>query len=95
MAKHVKQQTEKQKGQNYLHGAAILTAGVILLRQKSGTCCTMVIEGSQYQKLTGFAPAYEAELQKLLDPEHISFTIVQTENSCLIGAALTAFAPKV
>ena len=32
MAKHVKQQTEKQKGQNYLHGAAILTAGVIIMK---------------------------------------------------------------
>ena len=72
--------------------AAILTAGVVRISQEPGTCCTLVIEGSQYQKLSGFAAAYEAELKELLSPHHISFHIVQLENSCLIGAALTAFA---
>ena len=72
--------------------AAILTAGVVLLRHEPGSCCTLVIEGSQYWKLAGFAPAYESALEELLSPKNISFSIVQTENSCLIGAALTAFA---
>ena len=72
--------------------AAVLTAGVVLLCHEPGSCCTLVIEGSQYHKLTGFAPAYESALQELLRPGNITFSIVQTENSCLIGAALAAFA---
>lgn len=75
--------------------AAILTAGAILLSHEPGSVCTMVIEGSQYQKLAGFAPAYEDALQELLSPHDISFRIFQTENSCLIGAALTAFAREM
>ncbi len=72
--------------------AAILTAGVILLRHSYGQHCTFVIEGSQYEKLTGFGPAYEAELAALLQPAGVTFAIVQAENSCLTGAALSAFA---
>ena len=72
--------------------AAILTAGVVLLSHSAGQCCTLVIEGSQYGKLTGFGPAYEKELEALLTPGKITFAIRQAENSCLIGAALSAFA---
>ena len=32
MAKHIAQESGKKKGQNYLHGAAILTAGVIIMK---------------------------------------------------------------
>ena len=32
MAKHMAQENGKKKGQNYLHGAAILTAGVIIMK---------------------------------------------------------------
>ena len=32
MAKHMPQENGKKKGQNYLHGAAILTAGVIIMK---------------------------------------------------------------
>lgn len=32
MAKHMEKPTEKKKGQNYLHGAAILTVGVIVMK---------------------------------------------------------------
>ena len=72
--------------------AAILTAGVILFRHRAGDVCTMVIEGSQFDKLTGFAAAYTAELASLLKPYQIGFQIFQAENNCLIGAALAAFA---
>lgn len=72
--------------------AAILTAGVILFRHSSGEICTMAIEGSQFDKLTGFRDAYNTELGTLLTPHRISFKIVQSENNCLVGAALSAFA---
>ena len=72
--------------------AAILTAGVILFRHNPGSCCTMVIEGSQYQKLTGFGPSFEREMETILAPYGISFAVTLQENSCLIGAALAAFA---
>ena len=72
--------------------AAILTAGAILRSCPEGECCTMVIEGSQYEKLTGFAEAFQKELAELLDPRHITCHIQKVENSCLIGAAIAAFA---
>lgn len=72
--------------------AAILTAGVVLLSHEPGQHCTMVIEGSQYEKLTGFAAHYRKELTALLAPCQITYDIVQTEGSCLLGAALAAFA---
>ena len=72
--------------------AAILTAGPVLRSCAPGEYCTMVIEGSQYSKLTGFGPAFRQELAALLQPCGIGFEITQVENSCLIGAALAAFA---
>lgn len=72
--------------------AAILTAGVIVFSHARGSRCTMVIEGSQYGKLTGFAAGYEEELKALLKPYGISFAVSLQENSCLTGAALAAFA---
>lgn len=72
--------------------AAILTAAVILFRPSQEKNCTLVIEGSQYYKLTGFGPAYTRELEALLQPHRISFTVTRQDNSCLIGAALSAFA---
>lgn len=72
--------------------AAILTAGPVLRSCGPGETCTMVIEGSQYSKLTGFGPAFRQELAALLNPYGIGFEITQVENSCLIGAALAAFA---
>lgn len=72
--------------------AAILTAGTILLAHAPGQFCTMVIEGSQFRKLTHFGDCYQNELNALLTPHKIGFRILQTENSCLVGAALAVFA---
>lgn len=72
--------------------AAILTAGAIVRSCREQSECVMVIEGSQYEKLTGFAEAFRNELAKLLDPRHITCHIRKTENSCLLGAAAAAFA---
>ena len=71
--------------------AAVLTAAPILRSNPSG-CCTLVIEGSQFHRLTGFADCFLQELETLLNPWHITFSISSAENSCLIGAALAAFA---
>ena len=72
--------------------AAILTAGVVRFCHQPGQHCTMVIEGSQYEKLTGFAANYRTELDALLAPHQITYDIAQTVGSCLVGAALAAFA---
>lgn len=71
--------------------AAVLTAGPILRSSPQG-CCTLVIEGSQFHRLTGFADSFRQELDVLLKPRQISWTITAAENSCLLGAALAAFA---
>lgn len=71
--------------------AAVLTAGPIL-RSNPGACCTVVIEGSQYHRLTGFADCFRRELDALLSPRQITCSITSAENSCLLGAALAAFA---
>lgn len=71
--------------------AAVLTAGPIL-RSTSQECCTLVIEGSQFHRLTGFADCFHRELKALLDPRHIEYNVTAVENSCLLGAALAAFA---
>lgn len=88
--------TAKQIARTMVHRAAkiaaILTAGTILLSHAPGQCCTMVIEGSQFQKLTHFGDCYQSELKTLLTPHRIGFRILQTENSCLVGAALSVFA---
>lgn len=72
--------------------AAILTAGTILRSCAEGDTCTLVIEGSQYTKLTGFAEAFRKEVNDLLNSYHIQVVIEQWEDSCLTGAALAAFA---
>ena len=71
--------------------AAVLTAGPVLRSQPQGHC-TLVIEGSQFHRLTGFGDHFRQELDTLLKPRNITHTITTTENSCLLGAALAAFA---
>ena len=72
--------------------AAVLTAGPIVRSCAPEQTCTMVIEGSQYRKLTSFGDLFRQELSKLLMPSRIAFAIKEVENSCLIGAAIAAFA---
>ena len=72
--------------------AAILTAGPALRSCREGETCTIVIEGSQYSRLTGFGNCFRQELGALLRPYGIGYAITQVENSCLLGAALAAFA---
>ena len=72
--------------------AAILTAGPLLKSCRSGSQCTMIIEGSQYWKLTGFAQCFDHELKEILSPYNIPFSVVKVDNSCLLGAALAAYA---
>ena len=74
--------------------AAVLTAGPILRSLPQG-CCTLVIEGSQFHRLTGFADCFRRELETLLAPRNITCAITATENSCLLGAALAAFAQPI
>lgn len=71
--------------------AAVLTAGPIARSEPRG-CCTLVIEGSQFHRLTGFADCFTRELEELLKPRNMEFSIATVENSCLLGAALAAFA---
>ena len=75
--------------------AAVLTAGPVVRSCAPGEHCAMVIEGSQYTKLTGFEELFRKELESLLKPRNIALTIAQVENSCMIGAALAAFAEPV
>lgn len=75
--------------------AAILTAGPVVRSCPAGGKCTLVIEGSQFRKLTGFGDAFRRELEQLLMPYGIGFSIAEVENSCLIGAALAAFAEEM
>lgn len=72
--------------------AAVLTAGPVIRGCKPGQVCTMVIEGSQFRKLTGFGDLFRQELHRLLKPSNISVAIREVDNSCLIGAAIAAFA---
>jgi len=72
--------------------AAILTAGAILKSCAAGSPCSMVIEGSQYWKLTGFGKGFDIELGKILEPYGIRVSVAKVENSCLLGAALAAYA---
>ncbi len=74
--------------------AAVLTAGPILRSAPQG-CCTLVIEGSQFHRLTGFSDCFHQELKALLAPQQIEYTITAVENSCLLGAALAAFAQPI
>ena len=71
--------------------ASILCAGPILLKNAKGTT-RIAIEGSQFWKLEGFRSNFIRELTTILSPRNIDFQICCTENSCLFGAALAAFA---
>lgn len=75
--------------------AAILTAGAVLRSCEPGDTCKMVIEGSQYTKLTFFGEFFRKELEDLLSPYGIRVGITQAENACLIGAAVAAFAEEM
>ena len=72
--------------------AAILTAGAVLRGCPENSDCRMVIEGSQFSKLTGFGDSFLESLRELLLPGRIRVEVARVENSCLIGAALAAFA---
>lgn len=72
--------------------AAVLTAGAILKSCGAGRQCSMIVEGSQYWKLTGFAKFFDMELHTILAPYGIRVSVAKVENSCLLGAALAAFA---
>ena len=70
--------------------AAILCAGPILRCAQPGETVPTAGEGSQYWRLTGFREAFHRELE-VLTPDR-TVKIVKTEESCLRGAALAAFA---
>ena len=70
----------------------VLTAGPVIRSCSPGQICTMVIEGSQLRKLTGFGDLFRKELHDLLKSGEITVVIKEVDNSCLIGAAIAAFA---
>jgi len=70
--------------------AAVLCAGPILRCSDPGEEIPAAVEGSQYWRLTGFREAFHRELALLLPDRAVK--IVKTEESCLRGAALAAFA---
>ena len=72
--------------------AAILCAGPIRKAAQPGSTVRVAVEGSQYWKLTGFREAFNQELPALLAPAGVRYQIVKSENACLAGAALAAFA---
>lgn len=72
--------------------AAILTAGCVLRSMVKGRPVRIAVEGSTFWKLTGFQQQFCEELSELLVPYGEVFSIVRTENACLIGAARAAFA---
>jgi len=72
--------------------AAVLCAGPVLRCTAAGEAAAIAMEGSQYTKLHGFREAFTRALTNLLKPRKIDFAIVQTDNACLKGAALAAFA---
>ena len=70
--------------------AAVLCAGPILRCSDAGEEIPVAVEGSQYWRLTGFREALHDALDRLLPDRAVK--IVRTENACLRGAALAAFA---
>ena len=72
--------------------AAILTAGAVLRCRKNGDSCGIVIEGSQFYKLTGFGAAFTRELDAILVPYSITTHLNQEEKRSLQRAAMAAFA---
>ena len=72
--------------------AAILCAGPVLRCTAPGEEVRIAVEGSQFRKLHGFRDHFRQELDALLRFRNIRFAFVETENACLKGAALAAFA---
>ena len=70
--------------------AAVLCAGPILRAARDASPVRVAVEGSQYWRLTGFREAFHRELEALIPDRTVK--IVKTEESCLRGAALAAFA---
>ena len=70
--------------------AAVLCTGPILRCSEPGEEVPAAVEGSQYWRLTGFREAFHRELAQLIPDRKVR--IVQTEDACLRGAALAAFA---
>ena len=70
--------------------AVVLCAGPILRCSEPGEEVPAAVEGSQYWRLTGFRGAFHQELARLIPDRKVR--IVQTEDACLRGAALAAFA---
>lgn len=70
--------------------AAVLCAGPILRCSEPGEEIPAAVEGSQYWLLTGFREAFHRALEELIPDRKVR--IVKTENACLRGAALAAFA---
>ncbi len=75
--------------------AAVLTAGPVVRSEVKDRAVRIAVEGSTFWKLTGFRERFCAELTALLVPRGIEFEILRSENTCLIGAALAAFAPTM
>ena len=72
--------------------AAVLCTGPVVRCTSPGETANIAMEGSQYTKLQGFREAFTEALTALLAPRDIRFAIIRTENACLKGAALAAFA---
>lgn len=72
--------------------AAVLTAGCVVRSLVEDRPVRIAVEGSTFWKLTGFQQQFCEELSELLVPYGKEFSIIRTENACLIGAARAAFA---
>lgn len=72
--------------------AAILTAGSVVRSSVEDRPVRIAVEGSTFWKLTGFQQQFCEALSALLVPYGKDFSILRTENACLIGAARAAFA---
>ena len=72
--------------------AAILTAGCVVRSMVEDRPVRIAVEGSTFWKLTGFQLQFCQELSALLATHGKAFSVIRTENACLIGAARAAFA---
>ena len=70
--------------------AAVLCAGPVLRCSEPGETVPVAVEGSQYWRLTGFRQAFHEAIRELLPDRELR--VVRTEDACLRGAALAAFA---
>ncbi len=75
--------------------AAVLTAGPAVRSEVKNRPIRIAVEGSTFWKLTGFKERFCEELTALLAPRDMDFEILRSENACLVGAALAAFAPTM